>query len=204
MTRLTVVEGFTADAPDRTWTGPAPRLAVADEFAAYATDPLGTEGDEFGYVYVRANPTPISAPFIDVTIQCTSPDPLPYFGIYLSEYDDTADAGANLLLTEANSRHLEPSGSGVWTTRTFHLTAGVDYDKGAVEAALSAGLLAVLAWSDLAVDDQVWHISQLVIDIGGDVYLRNFPRDDGLGNSAPRNYPRSSRQRSVRDAGGYF
>jgi len=184
------------------WFGPEPRLATADELASRVDVYLTSTG--FGYPAIVLEATDKRLPTLDISVQMRVAAPTNYLAIYLQRLD-VGSLGTSLLLSEEHSAVYDEAPKDVWRTHTFHLTAGVDYDQGEVEAALAAGELAVLgdvSGADLGGFGEFLVAQWSQIAVGGvETYLRNHQRDDGLGANAPRNHGATSRQGSIRNHG---
>ncbi len=199
MTRPPVTEFFTAASTVlASWHGPVPRLRTGDEFGSYAEMRIN---EEFSYAGVRVAAGSYAVPTIDVTVQMACDGGIRYVGTYLIEDDGTA-AGGTAFLTSSGNEFIEPTlGANEWITHTFHLTAGIDYDRAAVEACAATGTFAVVAdGSNIFGSSSSLFVSQIDV-IFGDTYRRNFQRDDRLGANSARNFGATSQQGSRRNFG---
>ncbi len=198
--RPAVTEFFTGTTVLASWHGPVPRLRTGDEFGSYAEM---RPNEEFSYPGVLLNAASISAPKIDVTVQVACDGGLEYLGAYLIENDGTPSGSATFLTFDGNA-YIEPDPvPNEWITHTFHLTAGVDYDKAAVEACIAAGAFAAVVdgQNPPPTSPTSLFVSQIDVQIGAETFLRVRQRNDGLGLSAPRVRGHSSQQRSPRVRG---
>ncbi len=131
---------------------------------------------------------------------------LDFFGTFLVDtngVDELDDAQ----ITYVNSERYGLVPPDEWLTHTFHLTAGVDYDRAVIEGLAATGRLGVLLQMLVATpgaglpgESTYARVSQLDVALSVP-YLRGVQRNDGLGHSPPRGVQVSSSQRSLRGIG---